>query len=703
MFNRMILPVAGSSMSVWNIALMCFQVLLLGGYAYTHYLPKLIGYKAYMKVHLGLLIFSAFIAFLFFQSKQFTVNTSSPYMDIIFIMLSTIGLPFFVVSTSSTNFQRWYCLIQNESPYHLYALSNSGNLLALIGYGLVVEVLLGLKDQILAWNILYAIGVVIGIYIGIIVYKSLAFNDFLNIKEDAAKSKKVNVEIKRKMYWLLLSFIPCSLMIATNTVLDNRVNVNHIPYFWILPLAIYLVSYIIAFSKIRLLDICVYEKIALWLITVILGILFVGNLGNNEYVYIMAMFVLFIISLVSNLYLVKDKPNESNLTEFYLYIAIGGALGGIFSSLIAPAIFNNIYEYPIIIIIFLFTMYLKHKKDRLELIKIEQWEYSIVFLIAIYSVIINGLAIKLIAPITVLLCSLIIRRLYANEKTRLISLTALIILTSLLNYIFLHRIDYQARNFYGIKTVEIVVHEDEKGNTDNLARLIFGNTMHGIQFEKGSQYEFNALSYYDEKGSTIGRFFTANNDKVETVGVVGLGIGSLSALSDEEQEWKYFEIDPQITQIANNTKYFTMLDRYKPEIVMGDARITLQAEKDEYYDVLVLDAYSGDMIPANLLTKEALELYQRKLKKDGIMLFHISNRQFDLMPVLSTVSEAIGMDAYIDTAPSKGIVVPGDSVWVIITNNKGLVINTWTKIAKFNGFQLWTDDKYSLSDVLINN
>lgn len=183
-FNRMLLPVAGGSMSVWNIALMCFQIILLGGYFYTHFLPKLVGTKTYTKIHIGLLLFSAIIAFAYFRPKEFAINTSSPWIDIILILLSTIGVPFFVTSTSSTNFQRWYSLTLKERPYYLYSLSNTGNLLALIGYGLVVERIFGLKNQIVLWNFLYAFTVIIGIYIGLrvlSVYKKMVCNILMNI------------------------------------------------------------------------------------------------------------------------------------------------------------------------------------------------------------------------------------------------------------------------------------------------------------------------------------------------------------------------------------------------------------------------------------------------------------------------------------------------------------------------------------------
>ena len=700
MFGRMILPVAGGSMSSWNIALMCFQILLLGGYMYTHYLPKIIGYKAYMKFHLVFLIFSSIYSFTYFKIRNFTINTSSPSLDIILILISTIGIPFFAVSTSSTNFQKWYSLTQKESPYHLYSLSNTGNLLALIGYGFGIEVLFGLKNQILLWNLLYSTAVAIGIYIGVKVYKSLDASDFKDVKEQIEKAKEEKIELKRKLYWLLLAFIPCSLMIATNSVLDNTINVNYIHYFWILPLVLYLIAYIIAFSRMNLLRIDIYEKFTFLIIIVNLMILFTPF---HSSVYIISMITLFMVSLVCNLYLVNNLPNESNLTEFYMYICIGGALGGIFSSILAPLVFNNVFEYPIIAILFLFTMLFTQKKDKREIINIEQWEYSILFIAGLCAIILNGMSMVSIVLILLLFIIYTIRRLYIYQKTRFITLLLFVIITMNFDYAILKNIDYQVRNFYGIKTISRSDYIDEEGQKHQLVNLLVGNTLHGSQFEKGSKYEFEALTYYDRAGSTIGRFLTSNKEKVKTVGVVGLGIGILSALSDESQTWKYFEIDPQVVAIAKNPQYLTMMDKYKHEVIIGDARITLQSEENKYYDILVLDAYSGDIIPANLLTKEAIELYKSKLKEEGILFFHITNKQFELKPVLSTVAEALEIECYVDTAQSKGSVVTANSDWVMMTNNEDLVSNTWVKIEKYAEFMMWTDNKYSISSVLKSN
>lgn len=695
MFSRYIVPTVGGSISVWNIALMCFQVLLLCGYLYTHYFPKLVGYNKYMLIHICVLVLSAITSCILFKIKSFDINTSAPTIDLILILLSTISIPFFMLSTSSTNFQHYYSLTQKEMPYHLYALSNAANLIALVSYPLFLEVFIGLKKQILLWNILYSTAVIIGVFICVKVYLKLKKYDFSEIK-DSNKQNKEKISKKRKIYWLLLSFIPCGLMIAQNNVLENRVNVASIHYYWILPLIIYLLSYIIAFSNIRLFSVKVFEKIALWLSIVVLAIFFTGM---NQQIYILSMLLLFVISFICNMYIVADEPDISNLTEFYLWIAIGGALAGVVCSIIAPLIFNNVYEYPLIVIGFLLLMFHLHKKST-ESFVVEQWEYTFLFVVGLLIVLSMGMSQKSLIYICLLLLAFVIRKLYSKEKTRIVSLATIIILTSSFNYVILQNIDYQVRNFYGIKTIITSDYIDNDGTKHKLVNMYVGNTLHGSQFASGDEYEFEALTYYDKEGSTVGRFFTGNKDRIKTVGAVGLGVGILSTVSDEHQKWKYFEIDPQVLEIANNKKYFTILDKYKHEVVTGDARIKLQSEKDNYYDVLVLDAYSGDIVPASLLTKEAIELYKSKLKDDGIMLFHITNHQFDLRPVLSTVADVIDMECYIDTIPSKGIVIPANSVWVMMTNNKSFVSENWTKIEKYDNFQLWTDDKYSIATVL---
>lgn len=483
-------------------------------------------------------------------------------------------------------------------------------------------------------------------------------------------------------------------MIATNSVLDNTINVTYIHYFWIIPLVIFLVAYIIAFSNIKLFDVIIFEKVTLWLLIIISIILF---LPYSNYVYIILMTTLFLVSLVCNLYLIKDAPDVSNLTTFYLYISLGGALGGVFSSIISPLIFNNVYEYPIIVVFLLIILFLKYRE--VELFKIEKWEYFGLFIVAFYLVILNGISTKSVYMLLALFVFYAIRRLFVFRKIRSISLVMLLFIGLIISYNVNKNVIYQTRNFYGIKRVITTEYVDRNGKEDKLVNLLSGNTLHGSQFERGNINEFESLTYYDKTGSTVGRFFSDNKD-VENVGVVGLGVGILSGLSTENQNWKYFEIDPQVIEIASDTRFFTMLDKYRHTVVSGDARITLQEEENNYYDVLVLDAYTGDLIPASLLTKEAVELYKNKLKPDGILFFHISNNQFELKPVLSTVAEKLGIECYIDTIESKGTLKQVTSEWVMMTNNKDLASDDWAHIEKYPDFALWTDDKYSLTSVL---
>lgn len=694
-FNRMLLPVVGSSMSVWNIALMCFQVLLLAGYMYTHYLPKIIGYKFYIKVHITLMILSAIFSIMFFKSKQLNVDTNNPSIDLIIILLSNIGIPYFMLSTSSTNFQKWYGLVNEDSPYYLYSISNSGNLLALVGYGLFIEVLFGLKNQILIWNTLYAIMTLSGVYIGVSLYKRLKTNNFNDV-EKHQQIKKEPIKSKRKLYWLILSFIPCSLMTGTNTLLSNVLNVGKINYYWIIPLIIYLLAYIVAFSNMKLLDISIYEKISFYLVMIMMGTFLI----SNDYIYLIAMITLFMVSLVCNIYLTKDKPDPSNLTDFYLYIAIGGALGGIFTSLIAPVIFSDIYEYPLILALFIVILFIKHKREKQDIYKIEQWEYSIIFLIMLIFFIMFGLSKNLIIFLVLSLLVFMIRRLYIDTKTRYISLAILFFISIVANYTLLSNLSYQDRNFYCVKRVVNSEYIDENGDAHTVVNLLNGNTIHGSQFEIGSKKEFDALSYYHKDGSTIGRFLSDNKHQIKNVGAVGLGIGILSSMSTEEQVWKYFEIDPQVVEIAKNPKYFSIVNKCEPEIVVGDARITLKEETDKSYDVLILDAYSGGLISTNLLTIEAIDLYKSKIKDDGILFFHITNNHYDLKPVLSKASEQLEISCYIDSNSSIDNVTKVKSEWIMMTNNKEIVSDNWAEINKYNDFKLWTDDKHSISTIL---
>ena len=719
MFGRMLQPVAGSSVSSWNVALMCFQLILLGGYMYTHYLPKWIGLKTYLKVHMGLLVISVICSFLFFRVSSFAVDTNAPAVDVVLILFSTIGVPFFVVSTSSTNFQRWYDLYLKESPYHLYSLSNFGNLAALIGYGIVVEVLFGLRNQILLWNVLYSIAVAFSIAIAFRVYRSLdeavlvkqsepAADELSGVgsetapDEDPGQSGTTNGEgapvlRSTKIYWTLLAFIPSALMIATNSVLDNVVNVNHIHYFWLLPLIIYLMAYIIAFSRLDLGSIHIYEKLSLWSAVTAVLLLFSGA---NMAVYAVSMITLFMVSLTCNLYIVKSAPDASNLTEFYMFIAIGGALGGVFASLLAPMIFPNVYEYSLLVFLFLFVLAYQRRLDRKENLALSIPEHGLVFLGVFASLLWGGVSVKTVTVWLVLGILYLFRRLLSYNRTRFLNVGFLLLIVLGSSFFLLKDTGVHVRNFYGIKRVTRGLIIPKDGEPLEMVSLINGNTLHGSQFAKGTPYEFEALAYYDKAGSTVGKFFTEHREEIQNVGIVGLGVGSMSALSEPDQKWTYFEIDPQVIEIARDQKSFTMLAKYQHEVVPGDARITLEEEADGIYDVLVLDAYSGDLIPASLLTREAIELYLDKIKEDGILFFHISNRQYDLRPVLSKAAETLGIPCYHDTDRSEGVLYPVPSEWIMMTRNEALAGDSWVETPKYPDFRLWTDDRYSLTTIL---
>ena len=562
MINRMLLPFAGSSMSVWNIALMCFQIILLGGYIYVHYLPKFVGYKNYLKIHILLLSVSIIITFLFFKKPQVVINTNNRLWINFYIVQRLES--FFLYYLRLNKFSKNGTTKFNESPL-FYSKQYRKYTAKWVYY--CYEVLLGLNHTVTLFNIIYTITAVISVIVVLNIYKSFNHNS-LEETIESHDVKKEQISSNRILYWIILSFIPNALMIATNTILYNQINVNSIHYFWILPLMIFLTAYIIAFSKLKLLDTDIYERLALWACIMVLLLIFYST---TIFIYIISMFALFIICLVCNIYLVQDKPNASNLTEFYLYISIGGALGGVFSSIISPLIFNDVYEFPLMIAAFILLMFNKHRKDKILEFTVQKWEYDLVFLLLFIIIIINGISLNLIqlSYIIIIVLAYRMRRLYMFVNSRRNTIILLLVTTSLISFAMLRKVEYKERNFYGVKTITKSEYIDDNDNKHTIIHLISGNTVHGSQFSKGDEFEFEAISYYDSTGSTVGRFFNQNSNKINTVGVVGLGIGTLSALSNENQEWKYFEIDPQVIEIAQDEEYFTILNRFNHEVIIS--------------------------------------------------------------------------------------------------------------------------------------
>jgi hypothetical protein len=591
-----------------------------------------------------------------------------------------VGLPFFLLSTTSTLTQAWFSKIhRSQSPYSFYAVSNVASLLALISYPFLFEPFMALRQQAILWSLGYVIYALLATYCAIqIIRFAGATEDVIEKKTSKAKKKKRKKRSQPirstrpsnemrpplKTYLLWISLAACASIILLATTNQMCQDVAAIPFLWVLPLSLYLLSFIICFN-----DQQIYSRN--WYALPVLIALFLGwwNLQNvrslNIFVQIaIYSFILLVCCVFCHGELYLRRPNPRYLTSFYLMIAIGGAAGGIFVSLIAPIIFSGFWEYHLGLIfcaVILIVILFEEKNS---------WLYRLRFPVAIASIV--PIVLLVLNPINVI-----------SDQVEM------------------------SRNFYGVLRVRQAMMGDALVNG-----LMHGSIFHGWQARSGSYHE-RPTTYYTEN-SGVGLALTNHPKRVANqhlrIGAVGLGIGTIAAYGNEGDTIKFYEIDPDVVEMANNNQYFTYLSDSKAQVdtVLGDARLSLEREleenKSQQYDVLVIDAFTSDAIPVHLLTKEAFEVYLSHLNGDGILAIHVTNRHLDFVPIGWALKTHFGLDGVV-VKSTKDSDASMSATWILLTNNEDFLENPATIAKKYEAdniarVRLWTDDFSNLYQVL---
>ncbi len=641
MVARMALPRLGGAPAVWNSAMLVYQALLLGGYGYAHWLgrfePRLQG-----RVHLGVLLVSGLWLPIGLGAMQ-PGPGAQPALWVPWLFVLSIGPLFFAVSAQSPLLQRWFSLSsKGQDPYALYAASNLGSFAGLIAYPLLVEPAMALTGQRVLWSSGYIlVGLLVALCAG-------------TLPRDRPLQAATTVTSpppgrKRVAHWILLAFVPSGLMLATSTYITT--DIVAMPLLWVIPLGLYLLSYTIAFARDRTAA-DIQTRIAPVAILLFGGILVSGMPGMPYLGAIMALALLFLVSVSLHTGLYRLRPEPDRLTGFYLAMAFGGALGGVFSALVAPLLFDWTYEYPILILaagVLTPHAYLFAPLQRLWEARVRPRRLSL----AIVAIAMVGLIGAVIAfpgsgdtPSTL-------------QQTALLIVVAVGVLAIGMPAAFGMALGaalfafggYQAiaislepgartRSYFGIYTVH-----DAPGER----QLAHGTTVHGTQLRGSPARERTPTAYY-VPGSGVGQAMQALPalyGRHARVGVVGLGTGTLACYAQPGQDWRFYEIDPAIVRIARDTGQFTFLSRCLPHptILVGDARLSIAAARPVSLDLLALDAFSSDSVPMHLLTREAFASYARALSPRGLLLVHISNRFLDLEPVVAAAAKAGGWQA----------------------------------------------------------
>ncbi len=637
MVAKLVLPLLGGSPAVWNTSMAFFQIALLVGYGYAHYLQKIPQVRRQITVHIAALVVAGLTLFPLSISKLAGDPSSNhPALWLLAVLTLSIGLPFAILSATAPLVQAWHARVfRGEGagePYSLYAASNLGSLLALLAYPIVLEPLLTLHSQRWTWSSGYWAFVLILASLAVMVWK----RSEIAVGESSAAPAKVTPTPtwRERAIWVALAAIPSSLMLGVTAHLAT--DVASAPFLWVAPLALYLVTFIIAFQ--------VKPAIPRWAMLTFQGAAVAAcaatlQFGSNaiELQILVHLACFFLTALVCHTALVARRPDPEHLTEFYLCMSLGGVVGGSFNAFLAPVIFRSVVEYPLILAL----SCLARPWGRGPLSYWMGTVLAVGLLAALAAIIANDqfgptLSVKVaLATTTVAAFMLRDRALYM-----LVLISALLAAATIVgvgdNAI---RTD---RSFFGVLSQTVTTVDGLGGDVRMLAH---GTTLHGAQ-AVDPRYHCRPLVYYAPE-TPIGQVFTRSlSDKPALrIGAVGLGTGSVAAYVRAQDRLTFFEIDPLVIRISRdsgNFDYTTKCAKGPVDFVLGDARLTLEKQPKDEFDILLIDAFSSDSVPAHLLTVEAVRGYLTHLKPDGVLILHLSNRNLELRSPAMAVARAAG-------------------------------------------------------------
>ncbi len=654
MFAMMVLPLLGGSPAVWNTTVVFYEVLLLVGYLYAHTTRRWLSPRAQLFFHGVLLILPLIVLPIGIPAGWIPPAATTPIPWLLALMSVAVGLPFLILSATSPLLQAWFSTTSHRSatdPYFLSVASNGGSLLALLAYPFLLQPRLSLAAQSRLWTAGY-LGLV-ALLLACIVAVWRHGRQVVEVVHAAVPDRKPAeavepLSVYRRCHWVLLAFAPSSLMLSVTTHLSTAI--APIPLLWVVPLALYLLTFILAFARRPLPPPWLTRRIFPYAILLLVVAFYVPATNAVKPLLVLHLIVYFVIAMACHGILAEDRPPAHYLTEFYLWLAVGGALGGIFNSLVAPVLFHSVAEYPIVVVLACALLWQPGRDDPprqrwLDLLLPAALGGAmgvLVFVVQAQGWRTNWLVMSAVVGIPPVICFAFSRRaLRFALGIGVLFFTYAQLLANPHGQVL-----FTERSFFGISQVQHNVQGQYHG-------LMHGRILHGVQSLDPARRD-EPLSYYSAAGP-IGQFFAAytDGDAKQRVAVIGLGAGALACYRQPGQHWTFYEIDPTVVRIARDPQYFTFLHDCAPDerIVLGDARLSLSRVPEQSYDLMIFDAYSGDAVPVHLLTVEALKLYVTKLAPGGVLAFHISNLFFDLRPVVANLAHELGLSAWMQIHP----------------------------------------------------
>ena len=758
---KMILPWFGGTAAVWATCLLFFQSVLLLGYGYSHGIVGRLKPRRQWMVHATLLVLCLLALPIVPSAAWKPADPSVPIWRILGLLAATVGLPYFMISTTGPLLQAWFVQANpGKSPYRLYALSNLGSMLALLSYPVVIEPSLTLHHQAITWSVAFAVFVVLCIWTGWRSQRTAGTQAAVAATDSEPAPPAPSWRLR--LYWVALAAIPSTLLLALTNHLTQ--DVAPIPFLWVLPLALYLLSFILCFDAAGWYRRTIYIS----LLPVALGIVayqmdrgprslttfseLLEMLPDNwavrawllahspADVYLpIALFcaAFFVCAMVCHGELSRLKPHPRHLTSFFLMMSVGGAVGGVFVALIAPSLFNANYEFPIAVgacgVIAMVVLYREADSPFANAGMSLKWKRIVIALAvgwAAFYILRAGLGLvaryhaappnnEILLAFEVsraslgLFCSFVMLVLFAsNAKSpsqdrfgwpSIALLTMSVALIGCLGAIVREDVRdslFVGRNFYG----ELCVRQyNGYYDMEGYRSLVHGAINHGEQYTHPSRRKQPVTYYCPETG--VGRFMQSRAvGAPKRIAVIGLGAGTLAAYSRPGDFFRFYDINPMVPRIATN--FFTYVKDADGliDIMMGDARLSLERQAPQDYDLIAVDAFSSDSIPVHLLTKEALQLYFRHLKPRGVLAIHISNRYLNLQPVLERGAAALGKTALVYETDQNDDGTCYGTTWVVIVSDASI----FSDPAYHDGapaqpapwLKTWTDDYSNLFKVM---
>ncbi|WP_232048530.1 spermidine synthase [Legionella adelaidensis] len=668
---KILLPIYGGTPSVWTICMLFFQTLLLLSYTYVWFLSKCKN-KVWRLIHIGLVVLSMVYLPIHFIPERLNYL---PEFSILAVLIKQIGIPLFLLGASAPLLQFIFVKIKNNpgaNPYYLYTASNAGSLLALLSYPWLIERFYTVSQQFYFWNTVYFI------YLFLLLVIFLLPTHIHSV----IKIEHVSISLRQKIKWIWLSFLPCSLMMGVTFYISTDVAAS--PLFWVLPLSLYLLSFIITFSKKPVLrHEWVVRNSLFFLIFPLIGFVYGANQIIAWQIILANLASFFMMAMLCHGELVRTRPQPESLTTFYFCLALGGLLAGLFNGIVASYLFSNAYEYPLVFLLSLSAIPIKKRNNEWVGVSIAS------FLIILNYFLADVALLKWVENYHVLeLVALAVLFIWVQSKRSF--LTGMTLLFIFIFLPWFKKGDYliQVRNFYGVKQV---IHNE------GTHILMSQSTAHGFQVV--NQISQGDIAYYAPPAIAI-KWLQEKNPKIKGI-ILGVGTGLMACQFRAQDSLSLVEVDEQVLSIAQTPRLFTYLRDCPPQkyIIKEDGRLAVVATPNNTFDALILDAFNSDAIPVHLLTKEAFAIYKQKITTGGVILVNISNRHLNLLPVV--LGAGRGLDLIVLHQKDPGNLKRGQfsSEWVALTQNEELAFHmmrqNWSFVTKAEEM-VWTDNYSNL-------